>query len=171
MTTNSKKPIISAAENERGGAAVMLLAILLVLGLSYFAAGNHFVMTEGGMKTYKKEYLTFKDTYVDMRQVGLGDLAGHEPVVKVMVKEGDMALVPGGNALQRMINGGASLSRSIRQIDREFRISDSARQIGRISEEKYRQFDERYDIGGKASAANEKLKEGAKKFNDWLEKQ
>ena len=168
-TTTS--PTAHPAANQRGSAIASLLFILAAAGIFYGLAAHHLVMTRDGLQVYPKRYLTIEDTYVDMRRMEVAELVDHEEVVKAMVDHGHLRYVPGGELVQRMARAGYTMSQVVQQLDRDYRVSDSAREVGRIAQERYQQLDQRYDLQGKAEQAGDKLKEGANRLHQWLERQ
>lgn len=164
----AKNPV----QNQQGSSAVVGLAMLAaVSAITYFGATNHCVMTDQGMKLYPKKQLTFTDSYVDMRHMSVADIYQHRELVAVMGSKGDLHLIPGGRTVQRMNQAAVSVARSATHIDKQYQISNSAKQINRVTRKKYSELDRQYDLKGKATKANEHIKDGARKFNQWLKKQ
>ncbi len=157
--------------NQRGGMGVGLLVVILLAASGYIYASQHFVLTDNGLKIYPKQTLSFTDSYVDMSKMSISDLPKHQEMVMAMHRQGDLRYVPGGRAIEKMQRAGYSISRSINIVDKKYKISSSAKQLSRIGREKYSELNDKYDIEGKASTANEKVKKGAEKFNEWLKKQ
>ncbi|MFH1324367.1 MAG: hypothetical protein ABIH64_03910 [Nanoarchaeota archaeon] len=153
----------------RSGSWIPFFVILIFLcGFLYFALACHIVSTSAGIKIYPKRELTLKDTYVDMTRLSFIDLRRHTSVVSVMAEHNDLEYVPGGTSLLKFKQAGRNVTDAVNRFDNEYQISNSAKEIGRISRRKYEELDERYDIEGKTERAREAVKGGARRFNEWL---
>ncbi len=70
----------------------------------------------------------------------------------------------GDDSLVELVETSAEVVDTINQIDEDYKVTDSLNEIGRISQEKYKELDQKYDIKGKAETAEKKIRDTAKKY-------
>jgi hypothetical protein len=161
-------------ESPRRGGGRGFVALLLIAAAAafWFFGSYHMVTTRDGMRLYKKGAFGFEDTFVNMKEMSVLSLMKHTGLVKSMVSAGDLELVPGGTAIQSMIDAGASVSEAVRDFDREHRISERAGEAVRDLGQKAREIDERYQIRERARDAvrsgGKALEEGSEAISGLL---
>jgi len=68
---------------------VVLLVVLAVAGLgAYWPARHHVVKTEKGVVVLSKRFLTYTDTFVDVRKWSSADFDAHPELKRAMIDQG-----------------------------------------------------------------------------------
>lgn len=147
----------------RAGKGLALFFLIAAAAAVWFFGSYHVVTTREGIRLYKKGAFGFEDTFVNLKEMSALGLMRHTGLVRSMVSAGDLALLPGGRTLERMIDAGASVADALRDFDREHGISERAGEAARDLGQKARELDERYQIRERAGEAVERGRDALQK--------
>ncbi len=78
-----------------------LVAVVILGGLAYWAASHHVVRTDEGTLVLAKRFLTYADTYVDVRAWSSADFAAHPELWRALVDQGYQDLLAKWKARER----------------------------------------------------------------------
>lgn len=79
----------------------LLVAVVVLGGLAYWAASHHVVRTDEGAIVLAKRFLTCADTYVDMRAWSSADFAAHPELRRALADQGHSDLLAEQKARER----------------------------------------------------------------------
>ena len=146
---------------------VFFLSFIFVGVLIYFFGSYHFVNIMEGevfiLKAYPKKSFTLENTIIDENNVDTLDLSYQLDLILIIADKYDLEYVPGseGKIPIELVKIAYDFLGAVNELDNEYKITDSFREIKRILEEKFNKID-------KTIPDEDYIKDIANDFNDWL---
>jgi hypothetical protein len=167
---------------------ISTVILIALAGSAYWILSHHVVLTGEGARVYPKDTLAIEDSIVNLQHCTFEDLKFHQPLVRVMLENGDWRYLPGGKEIhlagdlgknvflfiqkggtlesfQDQISSLTENAQSVSQnIVHELEITESLQKANAHADTVMSKLDKKYDINGKKEEAKKAAKDLKKKL-------
>lgn len=118
------------------GFIVKNLLFVMLAALVASTAFLHILQTSEGIRIYRKDQISLKDTWLDLTTLSMSQLRHHAEVVTVLLRKGDERLLPGGPVLRGLYDLGLDMQQALEKIDGEIKVTESLGELKNLGRRK-----------------------------------